>query len=124
MNDSKIDCLNANNTANKLFQDISKLIETTQQQTLRKISQTGVLLYWHIGQRVNHDVLDSERAKYGAGIIDALADKLQIKFGSGFGRRVKWSHFVFLLNIESKLKREFYAEMCRIERYESQKLLK
>ncbi|MGD9107741.1 MAG: PDDEXK nuclease domain-containing protein [Gammaproteobacteria bacterium] len=146
MNNSSIDCPDVNNTANKLFKDISNLIESTQQQTLRKISQTGVLLYWHIGQRVNYDILDSERAKYGAGIIDTLADKLQIKFGSSFGRRViyrciqfaklfpdeqivislsnhlKWSHFVFLLNIENKLKREFYAEMCRIERWSISRL--
>ena len=26
--------------------DISQLIETTQQETMRKMSQTGVLLYW------------------------------------------------------------------------------
>lgn len=126
---------------NKLFKDVSELIESTQQQTLQRISQTGVLLYWHIGQRVNHDILDSERAKYGEGIIDALADKLQLKFGTGFGRRViyrcvqfakqfpeeqvvvslsshlRWSHFVALLNIDNKLKREFYAEMCRIEHW-------
>jgi predicted nuclease of restriction endonuclease-like (RecB) superfamily len=130
----------------KLFKDISELIETTQQQTLRKISQTGVLLYWHIGARINCDVLDLERAKYGANIIDNLADKLQMRFGRGFGRRViyrcvqfakqfteeqvvaslsnhlKWSHFVALLNIDNKLKREFYAEMCRIERWSLSRL--
>lgn len=125
----------------KLYRDISHLIEKTQRETLQKISQTGVLLYWHIGQRINFDILKLDRAGYGEQIIEQLANKLQIKFGTGFGRRViyrcvqfskifneekivtslskhlKWSHFVALLNIDDRLKREFYAEMCRIERW-------
>jgi len=125
----------------KLYRDISHLIEKTQRETLQKISQTGVLLYWHIGQRINFDILKLDRASYGEQIIKQLANKLQIKFGAGFGRRViyrcvqfskvfneekivtslsnhlKWSHFVALLNIDDRLKREFYAEMCRIERW-------
>jgi predicted nuclease of restriction endonuclease-like (RecB) superfamily len=75
-----------------------------------------------------------------------LATKLQTKFGRGFGHRVihrcsqferlfpdekiilslcnhlKWTHFVALLNIENKLKREFYAEMCRIDRWNTREL--
>lgn len=102
----------------KLYRDISHLIKKTQRKTLQKISQTGVLLYWHIGQRINFDILKLDRAGYGEQIINQLANKLQIKFGSGFGQRViyrcvqfskifneekivtslanhlKWSHFV------------------------------
>ncbi len=37
---------------------------------------------------------------------------------------LKWTHFVALLNIDSKLKREFYAEMCRIERWSTRELAK
>jgi len=125
----------------KLYDDISNLIVTTQRQALRSISQAGVLLYWHIGQRINRDILDTLRAPYGSRVIDTLADKLHMKYGPGFGRRsiyrsvqfsktfksedivitlsnhLKWSHFVALLNIDNKVKREFYAEMCRIERW-------
>jgi predicted nuclease of restriction endonuclease-like (RecB) superfamily len=85
-------------------------------------------------------------SEYGAQVIKNLAAKLQTKFGSGFGHRVihrcsqfeklfpnekiilslcthlKWTHFVALLNIENKLKREFYAEMCRIERWNTREL--
>ena len=125
----------------KLRLEISRLIETTQKETLHKISQTGVLLYWHIGTRINSEVLTLERAEYGKNIIDQLATHLHAKFGSGFSRRIiyrciqfaktfydektvqelsshlKWSHFVALLNIDNPLKRDFYAEMCRIERW-------
>lgn len=133
--------LDAHIDQEKLYSDISRLIETTQNETLRKVNQTGVLLYWHIGQRINSEILKLDRAQYGESIIDQLAKDLQVKFGPGFGRRIiyrciqfaklfsdekivsalsahlKWSHFVGLLNIDDSLKREFYAEMCRIERW-------
>lgn len=132
----------------QLYSDISQLIEVTQQRALHEINRAGVLLYWHIGKRVNHDILKSNRAEYGGSVIKTLADKLQTKFGKGFGLRVihrcvqferffsdervvvslsqhlKWTHFVSLLNINSQLKREFYAEMCRIERWSTRELSK
>jgi predicted nuclease of restriction endonuclease-like (RecB) superfamily len=125
----------------RLFDEISQLIETTQHETLRKISQTGVFLYWQIGHRINQEILNLKRAEYGKEIINELAKNLQIKFGPGFGQRLiyrcvqfaklfheeiivktlsqhlKWSHFVALLNVDEQHKREFYAEMCRIERW-------
>ena len=92
--------------------------------------------------------LKCARAEYGAQVIKDLASKLQMKYGRGFGHRVihrcaqfeklfsdeniilslcthlKWTHFVALLNIDTKLKREFYAEMCRIERWNTRELSK
>jgi predicted nuclease of restriction endonuclease-like (RecB) superfamily len=32
-------------------------------------------------------------------------------------RQLSWSHFVEILSIEDQLKREFYAQMCRLERW-------
>lgn len=125
----------------QLYNDIKQLIELTQHDTLRKVSQTGVLLYWHIGIRINSEILKLDRAKYGEEIIDNLSKDLQFKFGTGFGKRIiyrcvqfakffsdeesiialsehlKWSHFVSLLNIDDTLKRDYYAQMCRIERW-------
>ncbi len=133
---------------NKLYNDVSHLIEITQRRTIREVSRTGVMLYWHIGHRINHDILNSARAEYGAQIVKNLSEKLQKKHGVGFGLRVihrcsqferffpdekiilslnahlKWTHFVALLNIDNKLKREFYAEMCRIERWSTRELAK
>lgn len=71
-----------------LYSDISQLIEVSQQRALHEINRAGVLLYWHIGKRVNHDILKSNRAEYGGSVIKKLADKLQTKFGKGFGLRV------------------------------------
>jgi len=130
----------------KLYQDVSHLIETTQQQVLHKVSHAGVMLYWHIGTRINKEVLVFDRAAYGKQVINSLAKKLQIKYGKGYspstiyrcvqfsksfdnevivyalGAHLKWTHFINLFNIDDKIKREFYAEMCRIERWSTRTL--
>lgn len=130
----------------KLFKEISSLIESARQHSLHYLNKTNVLLYWHIGARINENILNEKRASYGKSIIEDLALKLQTYYGQGFGRRViercvqfvryfadekivvalsthlKWTHFVTLLSMEDQLKREFYAEMCRIERWSTRQL--
>ena len=36
---------------------------------------------------------------------------------STLSRQLSWSHFVEIIPLEDDLKRDFYAEMCRIERW-------
>jgi hypothetical protein len=36
---------------------------------------------------------------------------------SALSAQLGWSHFVELLPLEDRLKRDFYAEMCRSERW-------
>ena len=98
-------------------------------------------LYWHIGKRIREDVLNEQRAEYGQQIVSALSAQLTTEFGRGFDRfnlsrmvklvalfpdqpivatlsqQLSWSHFRELLPIDDPLKRDFYAEMCRMERW-------
>ena len=129
-----------------LFEDISVLIKSAQQEALNQLSKLNVFLYWHIGKKINEVILEEKRAEYGNKIISNLAKKLQTMHGQGFGRRVlerciqfsriypqeeiiqalssqlKWTHIVMLLSIDDPLKRDFYAEMCRIERWSTRLL--
>lgn len=34
------------------------------------------LLYWHIGERINREVLGNQRAEYGKKIIETVASQL------------------------------------------------
>lgn len=88
-----------------LHADVKHLIEQARQVTATAINSALVILYWQIGTRIHQEILGSKRAKYGAEILPTLSAQLG------------WSHFVELLSINDKLKREFYAEMCRIERW-------
>jgi predicted nuclease of restriction endonuclease-like (RecB) superfamily len=94
-----------------------------------------------MGRRIRQDILKEKRAEYGAQIVAALGRQLEREFGNGFGeknlrrmvqfaevfpdreivvsliRQLTWTHFIALIPLDDPLKREFYAEMCRIERW-------
>lgn len=124
-----------------LLNDLRELIASTRQTVAQGVNSALVLLYWHIGQRIRADMLKSKRAEYGAEILPTLSAKLVPDFGQGFSPRnlarmislaeafpdsrvlvtlskeLGWSHFVELLPLKKHLQRDFYAELCRIERW-------
>jgi len=128
-------------TENSLLGDIRGLIVAAREQTARAVNSTLVAMYWQIGRRIREDVLQNERAEYGKEILQTLSEELTAEYGNGFTRsslsrmmafaevfpderivaalsqQLSWSHFVELIPLEDSLKREFYAEMCRVERW-------
>ena len=124
-----------------LLQDVRELILTTRQGVARGVNAALVMLHWQIGQRLHKDILQEKRAEYGEEIVSTLSRQLSAEFGRGFAeknlrrmiqfaeefpdekivatlsRELGWSHFVELLPLKKHLQREFYAEMCRVERW-------
>jgi len=129
-----------------LLGDLRQMILAARQEVARTVDAGLVTLYWHIGQRVRRDILQLKRAEYGEGIVSALGKQLSAEFGRGFDekslrhmlrfaeafsderivsalrRQLTWTHFKTLAYVEDDLKREFYAEMCRIERWNTRTL--
>lgn len=99
------------------------------------------MLYWRIGRRIQHDILHEDRAAYGEQILSTLSKGLVEEYGRGFSlpnlsrmvsfgevfpdeaivstlsTELSWSHFVEIIPLKGDLQREFYAEMCRVERW-------
>ena len=124
-----------------LFDEIRTLIEQTRERVASTVNSALVLMNWHIGKRISDEVLKNKRAEYGKEILPTLSAKLQPEYGRGFSsrnlakmvqfaelfpdaeivasltRQLSWSHIVEILTIKDQLKRDFYAEMCRIERW-------
>lgn len=124
-----------------LLKDIQQLIESAKQRVSREYNLTHVILNWHIGKRINHEILKDERAEYGRQLISKLASNLQVQYGQGYDKtslsrmikfaklypdqkivaslsqQLSWSHVIKLITISDDLKRNFYAEMCRIENW-------
>jgi hypothetical protein len=124
-----------------LTSDLRELILSSRQTVARGVNAALVLLYWQIGRRIRTDILREKRAEYGEEILPTLSAKLVPEFGQGFSRRnltrmislaeafpeqriiamlskeLGWSHFVELLPLKKHLQRDFYAEMCRVERW-------
>lgn len=125
-----------------LLGDIRGLIENARSYLAQTANSALTMLYWHIGERIRREVLQGQRrAGYGEHILSTLSVKLEPEFGRGFGtknlsrmvqfvevfpneqivvtlsRQLGWSHFLALLPLKRDLQREFYAEMCRVERW-------
>ena len=124
-----------------LLGDIRPVIETARQQTAHAVNSTLVMMYWQIGKRIREEVLGNERAEYGEEVTATLSRHLTAEYGRGFGVRnleqmirfadvfpdrqiaqtlsaqLGWSHFTELIRLEDKIKRDFYTEMCRVERW-------
>jgi len=124
-----------------LVSELRDLIHQTRSNVARTVNSALVQLYWEIGTRIRSEVLKNERAEYGKQICSTLSHQLVAEFGRGFGKRslfrmvqfseyfpefqivsalsaqLSWSHFVEILTQKDQLKRDFYAEMCRIENW-------
>lgn len=124
-----------------LLSDLRRLIEQARAQVAQAANSTLTLLYWHVGQRIRREVLGERRAEYGEQIVSTLSAQLVREYGPGFALRnlrrmiqfaesfpdeaivaslspqLGWSHFVEILPLRQPLEREFYAEMCRVERW-------
>jgi predicted nuclease of restriction endonuclease-like (RecB) superfamily len=124
-----------------LLRDVRGLIEQARDATARAVNSALVLLYWSVGARIHRDILKEKRAEYGKQILGALSQELTADYGRGYtvdnltrmvklaelfpdgrivgtlSQQLGWSHFVLLLPLKDELKRDFYAEMCRVERW-------
>jgi len=127
-------------TPKALLKDLRDLIATARQDVARQVNAALVLLYWRVGKRIRQDILKEKRAGYGEHIVYAVSAQLVKEFGTGFSeknlrrmvqfaegfpdegivvtlsRQLGWSHFVAIIPLDDDLKRDFCAEMCRIER--------
>ena len=123
----------------ELYTSIVTLIERSKRNVISTVNQEMTLLYWNIGKNIKDNVLKNKKAEYGKAVIKELSQKLTVKYGRGYSRsnlfrmikfyeyfdnfekistlsrKLSWSHFVELLQIPDKLKRDFYATMCSNE---------
>jgi predicted nuclease of restriction endonuclease-like (RecB) superfamily len=131
-----------------LLQDLRTMIEQARQSVALAVNSTLTLLYWHIGDRIRREILLEKRAEYGRSIVVTLSRQLVLEYGNGFAdknlhrmiqfadafpdmqivvtlsRQLSWSHFLRLITFKDQLKRDFYAEMCRIEKWNVRTLRK
>ena len=133
-------------SAAALLAEVRALILETRQTVAQGVNSALVLLYWQIGQRIRLDILKEKRAEYGDQIFHSLSGKLTSEFGRGFTERnlanmvrcaeafpdakilhalsakLSWTHMRRIIYLDDPLKRDFYAEMCRLEQWNTRTL--
>jgi len=124
-----------------LVKEIRILIDEARKHIASEYNSTQALLCWYIGKRIDNEILRSERAEYGETIVASLSQYLTQVYGKGYSRpnlfrmikfaklfpdkeivstlsrQLSWSHFILICAIDEQLKRDFYAEMCRVQRW-------
>jgi predicted nuclease of restriction endonuclease-like (RecB) superfamily len=120
------------NYEDRLFYEISELIEQSRKAVYKSASSITVILFWQIGNRINADILENKRAEYGKQIVSLLATQLTEKYGRSFEVRnlrrmiqfaeqfpdfeivsptatqLSWSHFIEVLPLKTQEARLFY----------------
>lgn len=122
-----------------LITDLRTLINEARNKVALIVNTKITLLYWHIGKRINEEVLGNQRAEYGKQIVSTVSTQLTKEYGRGFelrnlrrmmqfaelfpdfqivataSQQLSWSHFIELLSIKNDLGREFYLTMAASE---------
>jgi predicted nuclease of restriction endonuclease-like (RecB) superfamily len=126
----------------ELAADIERMIDEARSAVAVTVNAGLTLLYWRIGSRIHHDIMKQRRAEYGRRIVVTLSRQLVQRHGLNFNeknlrrmiqfaevfpeeeivvtllRQLSWSHFLALIPLKQPLEREFYAAMCRAERWD------
>lgn len=124
-----------------LIGELRQIIDQTKESVASTVNASLTLLYWQVGFRIKTELLKNERAEYGQKIVATVSRQLTTDYGKGFVekslrrmiqfaevfpekevvtsliRQLSWSHFKLLLPIKDEIKRDFYAEMCRMEKW-------
>ena len=67
-----------------LIDDIRRMIDEARSTVAATVNTGLTLLHWHIGKRINEEILDGSRAKYGKQILATLSQELSNEYGKGF----------------------------------------
>lgn len=130
------------NQQNTILSDLRQLIDDCRNKVAVAVNAGLTTMYWHIGERINRDVLFGERAEYGKRIIAGISQQLTAEYGgrefseknlnrmrqfaatfpdfsiwTSLLSKLSWSHFLQVLSVDNDLKRQFYLTMAADQRW-------
>jgi predicted nuclease of restriction endonuclease-like (RecB) superfamily len=122
--------------SNALLVDLREIIRRGKSQAVTAVNSALTLTFWHVGKRINEDVLQGERAAYGQQVIAPIAESLVEQFGKSFevknlhrmmqfaviftdlaivvplARQLSWAHILILIPLKTQEARMYYAEQA------------
>lgn len=129
-----------------LYDDVCQIIDGARGRMATYANTEVCLTNWYVGKRIKEDVLYNKRAEYGKQVVINLSVKLSEKYGSGWGEKklrhcirsaetfseeeivyatriqLSWTHLRSLMFIKDPLERQFYAQMCSSEHWDTRTL--
>ena len=135
--------------AQMLIEDLRQIVKQARIHVAATANYELTMMYWHIGERINRDLLGNQRAEYGDQIVSTVSTQLQEEFGkkgfeprsiwrmiqfaelfpdekivSAVSTQISWSHFVEVLPLKDCIQREFYLTLASSERWSVRRLRK
>lgn len=131
-----------------VLNDIISIVNKTKNQIAIQANSSLTIMFWHIGVRIQSEVLQNERAEYGKQIIVTLSRELSNQFGNSFNeknlrrmiqfaekfsslenvvtlsRYLSWSHFLILIPLKTENERDFYGNLVSTNLLSVRKLRK
>jgi predicted nuclease of restriction endonuclease-like (RecB) superfamily len=131
-----------------LLNELVVLIESSKKRVNRTVNGELNLLFWHIGKRINDEILQNNRAEYGKQVVLTIAEKLTAKYGRNFeqknlrrmmqfanvikeyeivepvARQLTWSHILLLIPLREVNAQLFYANRAIEENWSKRELRK
>ena len=98
------------NSHTPLTVDIRTLIDTAKQRAAVAVNVEISQLYWQVGNRIQQEVLQGERAEYGKQVIAGLAKQLKQAYGKGWSEQ-QLQHCLYAVNTFSDEK--IFYTLCR-----------
>lgn len=129
-----------------LFTDLCHIIDGARGRMATYANTEVCLTNWYVGKRIKEDVLYNQRAEYGKQVVINLSIKLSERYGNGWGEKklrhcirsaetfsedeivyatriqLTWTHLRSLMFIKDPLERQFYAQMCSAEHWDTRTL--
>lgn len=137
------------NLSSDLMKDLRQIIDSARQRVAVTANAELTMMYWHIGERINREVLGNQRAEYGKRIVSMVATQLQNQYGtkefeirnirrmmqfaqkipkeqivSQLATQLTWSHIIEVLPVKDSLAVEFYLTMSSSGRWGRNRLRK
>ena len=113
-----------------ILEDARKIIDAARSNAARSVDFCRVQMYWNLRKRIfEEEQKGKKRADYGSYLVKTLAEKLEVEYGSGFGKRqierarqffrmypiasavrtqLNWQQYKLLIAISDPDKREYY----------------
>ena len=110
----------------ELINDLRQIIDSARSHVAATANYEVTMMNWNIGNRINRDMLNNERAEYGKQIVAQVARQLQDEYGTkGFDEKsirrmmpfaqlfpdfqivsplvskLSWSHFLIVIPIKT-----------------------
>ncbi|MDE7437334.1 MAG: PDDEXK nuclease domain-containing protein [Muribaculaceae bacterium] len=133
--------------SDNLLSEIKGYIDRTKSQVAVTVNSAMTLMYWHIGDSINREIIGGHRAAYGKQIVATLSKELTEQYGGReFSERnlwrmmqfsskfpdlqivtplvsqLSWSHFLQVMPLEDDLARNFYLTMAADQRWSKRTL--